>query len=176
MPGPGQSVPRAELFAVCEVLRGAVPPLTIHTDHEAILTGMQQGREGTACASHPNADLWRIFWHRILDLGGIGEGSITIKWVPGHAEGDGQDAIGNRCADVLARGGAPMHELPEEDLGTASALHNTHIKILKWMGWQLPYTIVQGCRRAARPDRSGQRGRRMRRRHWRIAEEGRRRR
>ena len=120
LPGPDQSVPRAELFAICEALRVALPPLTIHTDHEAILTGMQQGQDGTTTDTHPNADLWRIFWHRARDLGGIGQDSVTIKWVPGHAEGDGQDAIGNRWADVLAKSGAAMHELPEEDLETAS--------------------------------------------------------
>ena len=69
LPGPDQSVPRAELFAVCEALRMAIKPCRILTDHKNIIIGIE-GAEGiTTVARFPKADLWRVFWMAgIIDI------------------------------------------------------------------------------------------------------------
>ena len=70
LPGPVQTVPRAEMFAVCEVLRLAVLPLHVHTDHLPIVDGLKRGRAWCLAVARNNADLWRELWHRIDELGG----------------------------------------------------------------------------------------------------------
>ena len=44
LPGPEQTVPRAEMWAICEALRRAILPICIHTDHQPILTGLESGK------------------------------------------------------------------------------------------------------------------------------------
>lgn len=60
LPGPDHCVPRAELFVVCEALRVAFLPMRIHTDHKAILNGIEAGSTRTCGAKYPHADLWRF--------------------------------------------------------------------------------------------------------------------
>ena len=59
LPGPVQTVPRAELYAVCIALHNSVGPITVHTDHKNIVTQITLGENHTTEARHPNADLWR---------------------------------------------------------------------------------------------------------------------
>ena len=138
LPGPDQCVPRAELYAICEALRLAVLPIHLHTDHLAIVTGIESGEAKTTAAEHPNADLWKAFWRSIADHGGMSH-QLTVQWCPGHDDGDGRDAIGNRWADILAKKGGAVHELPEASIEEAKLLHKKHWQILRWIGKAAAY-------------------------------------
>ena len=126
-------MPRGEFFAVCEALRLAVLPIRIHTDHKAIFDGIEAGNKKTCEAKYPHAELWRIFWRQVDDLGGIGA-SLSCRWVPVHCAGDEPDAIGNRWADVLAKRSVAMHELPEDAIRFGEDLRRNHICVLQWRG------------------------------------------
>ena len=147
LPGPNQSTPRAELFAVCEALRVAVLPCKIHTDHRLIVKGLARGRAWCTAATRPNADLWRLLWFRLDDHGGLGA-DLSIVWVPGHDEGEHLEARGNRLADAMAKSGAAMHELPEEVISEAQRLRDKLSSILRWIG-----SAAVASSQAARPER-----------------------
>ena len=78
LPGPCQTVPRAELHAIVEVLRVTIRPAWIHTDHFNILTAIAKGKAHTTSPGHPNADLWNTFWGIIEDLG---DGMPTLDFL-----------------------------------------------------------------------------------------------
>ena len=115
LPGPVQEVPRAELFATYQVLIRGVPPLEIFTDCKFVSDGYAAGYRTTCSSGYAHADLWRLFWNRIDDLGGAEQ--VVIKWNKGHASrADVQRAAltdwqrtGNHRADQLARDGAACH-------------------------------------------------------------------
>ena len=58
LPGPIQTVPRAELYAICEALATTTGPIRIHTDHKPIVDGLLNGREWACGPARANADLW----------------------------------------------------------------------------------------------------------------------
>ena len=133
LPGPDQSTPRAELFAVCEALRLAVLPCKIHTDHKLIVEGLAKGKAWCSGASRANADLWRLLWFRLDDLGGLGP-DLEIVWVRGLDDGEHLEARGNRLADAMAKCGGAMHELPENVISEAQRLRDKLSAILRWLG------------------------------------------
>ena len=132
-PSPEQSVPMAEMWAVVEALRRAVLPICIHTDHEPIITGLEAGKPWSTDSSRTNADLWATMWHHIEDLGGLGP-SLRFKWVPGHDDGEHEEAAGNRYADAYAKMGAALHELDEERLTRAKAVRDKQRAVARWIG------------------------------------------
>ena len=71
---------RAELKAVLEVLRIAIPPLTIFCDTLEVGKGRRLGRKWCTAAKTDCADLWRDIWIYLDDLGE----EVTIAWVKGH--------------------------------------------------------------------------------------------
>ena len=83
LPGPTQTVPRAELHACCMALRMSVGPLTIHTDHKPIVDGLLRAKDWATDGSRVNADLWRELWQLLEDKGGL-EDDLQIKWVKAH--------------------------------------------------------------------------------------------
>ena len=67
--GGEQTVPRAELSAVCAILAYATQPfITIVVDATYILRGFFRGPRNIS--SYSNPDLWTIFWERIQKRGG----------------------------------------------------------------------------------------------------------
>lgn len=125
--------PRAELFAVCEALRISLKPVHVRTDHLNIITGIESGEKITTTPRHPNADLWKTFWHRIRDHGGL-DGDLTIEWVKGHNTADTIDALGNRWADSMAKLGAESHAVADDILLKASQLRRKLTSVLKRIG------------------------------------------
>jgi hypothetical protein len=61
---------RAELTAVLEVLRIAIPPLRIHVDNAQVVQGFRKGREWCVSSKSFAADLWREVWEVYDDIGG----------------------------------------------------------------------------------------------------------
>ena len=53
---------RAELWAVLQVLRHALPPITIWVDNDGVVGGYARGREWCCNSDRPAADLWRKLW------------------------------------------------------------------------------------------------------------------
>ena len=133
LPGTEQTVPRAEMWAVCETLRRAILPICIHTDHMAIVKGLEAGKPWTTKPGRLNADLWSSIWHHIEDLGGLGP-NLQVKWVPGHDDGDHEEAAGNRYADTYAKMGAALHEVDLEVLSAAKEVRDKQRAVAKWIG------------------------------------------
>lgn len=102
IPGPDQSVPRAELYAIARALRIAILPSSIFTDHYNIVLGFQEGKAVTTASAFPTADLWRLIWHHLADLGGLQPG-LFIDWTPGHDSGLSFNALSNRWAHAVAK-------------------------------------------------------------------------
>ena len=112
------------------MLRLTVFPAYIFTDHLNIIIGIANGRHHTTDGKHANADLSKVFWHRLDDLGGLST-MLTINWIPSHQTGNSLEAIGNRWADTLAKMGAAVHEVLEEDLERVKALREKQCSVIK---------------------------------------------
>ena len=67
---PNACIFRAELTAVLEVLRIAIPPLRIHVDNAQVVQGFREGREWCVSSKSFAADLWRTVWEVYDDIGG----------------------------------------------------------------------------------------------------------
>ena len=70
---------RAELRAVLEALRLAVPPLTLHTDNGLVVLGWQRGKQWCCSSDRDGADFWLLFWRRIDDIGKEGIRIVKVK-------------------------------------------------------------------------------------------------
>lgn len=67
------------------------------------------------------------------DLGGLST-DLQFIWVKGNDDADTTHAIGTRYADGFAKGGAALHELPEELLEVGAKLREKQIKVARWLG------------------------------------------
>lgn len=133
LPGSYQSVPRAELFAITSMLRSLVKPARVQADHWNIILGIAKDRRITCGSIFPDADLWRIFWHLIDDLGGLGS-DLEFVWVKAHSN-DGSDAsIGNNWADRMANFGASVHETDEEAVKHVDHIRTHYTQLVRWLG------------------------------------------
>ena len=77
---PQASIFRAELKAVLEVLRIAVPPLRVHVDNAQVVQGFREGRQWCVSGKSCAADLWREVW----DVYGDIEGGVEVVKVKAH--------------------------------------------------------------------------------------------
>jgi ribonuclease HI len=112
---------RAELRAVVQMLRHALPPLTIWTDNSGVVDGWTNGREWCCSSARSAADLWREFWWILGDMCLDG---ISIRKCKGHATEADVEAgrssaflrAGNDHADYFAGRGVDIeeHEVPAE--------------------------------------------------------------
>ena len=120
---PGeQTIGRAELVAVVQILNGAEPG-TILTDCEGVqrkCAGIQHGSiSREELGKGTNADLWVRVWEPLRSQPGW-----TVEWLPSHrslqealAAGMSQeDWHGNDLADAAAKAEAHAHDLPQEVL------------------------------------------------------------
>ena len=73
---------RAELQAVIQMLKLALPPLTIWVDNKGVVDGWVKGKTWCCSSSRPAADLWAQFWHLVDD---IGTEHLRIEKCKGHA-------------------------------------------------------------------------------------------
>jgi len=88
--------------------------LVLYTDHEGLVTALANGRHWCERASRPHADVWRMVWSRLADLGGLGD-MVQVRHVKAHrakaairklAGEEQRAAVGNGVADRLAKEGA----------------------------------------------------------------------
>ena len=105
LPGPVQTVYRAELFAILvalEIFRGDVE---IVSDCTGVVDEAERIREGGAVSpTSRHADPW-FRYKATLEAGGLGR--VLVRWVPSHEKEDAdritpEDRNGNDQADKLA--------------------------------------------------------------------------
>ena len=125
--GSSQSVPRAEMVAVIQVVRATTGDISIYTDHANIVSGMAKGH--VRCAFLSNSDLWEDIWAAVRTHAG----SVSVFKVPAHADVDAvltsdvprEAIVGNYVADAVADRGAKMAELPDNVVQDYMAVQRT---------------------------------------------------
>ena len=109
-------IARAELFAVLVVLRSCLPPIRLHVDCALILRGIQAGERWCTHSGRPHADVWRMIWARLADIG-LGQDGASFFKVKAHqskariAEASDDDQhllVANSAADTWAKEGAKV--------------------------------------------------------------------
>ncbi len=89
---------RAELSAALRILSVAMPPLIVWSDNAEVVKGFQRGRAWCTSAGREGADLWRICWARLDDIGH----GILVRKVKGHSTA--ADVLAGRTTACLKRG------------------------------------------------------------------------
>ncbi len=131
------SILRAELTAVLNALRVAMPPLRIHVDNAEVVKGFQQGERWCLAPDRDGGDLWREVWVRMGELAGVGV--VEVVKVKAHTEAEEvdegviteRDRFGNLHADAEAKRGARL----AESLAPAGVARGELVKALRWLGW-----------------------------------------
>ncbi len=129
------SVVRAELKAVLEALRVAVPPLRLHVDNLEVVIGFQLGEDWCVNPRRDGAELWRAIWGYMRDIGG----GVDVLKVKAHTEieevEDGiithRDRKGNMWADAEARKGAAL----AEGMSPTARARLELLKAIRWTHW-----------------------------------------
>ena len=127
---------RAELWGVIQALRHALLPLTLWVDNSGVVDGFAKGREWCCHSGRQAADLWRLLWWKVDDLG---YGGISILKTKGHAtyadiqEGNASwlGKIGNDHADHFAKMGAQLAEELSSTQGDRLAFRQAKA----WYAW-----------------------------------------
>ena len=109
-----RKIKRAELWACYMVLREALPPILIHIDHLGIVLGLERGENWCCSAKRPHADVWRLIWAKLKDIG-YPEAEVRVSHVKAHRTQQAkanmdiahrQHTAGSKAADILAKQGA----------------------------------------------------------------------
>ena len=127
---------RAELWGVLQTLRHGCPPITIWVDNAGVVEGFAKGESWCCSSSRAAADLWRLVWWKVRDLG---TDDIQVVKVKGHAtqvdvdEGNvtAWQREGNGHADHFAGRGSML----AEELSSTEADKETFRKARKWYSW-----------------------------------------
>eukprot|EP00959_Pyramimonas_sp_CCMP1952_P419120 8779354-Pyramimonas_sp.AAC.1 len=115
LPGHQQSIPRAELHAVVQVLRQRIVPMHIRTDCLGIVDGPMKGAAWRAHPRRPNSDLWRQLLRAVDGHGGLSP-RLDASLARSHqTQGEATpDKKGNDYADVAAKMRLATHAPPSE--------------------------------------------------------------
>ena len=114
----------------------AVPPVNIFVDDQEVVDGWSKGPTWCCSVGHSAADLWRIFWHKVGDIGGDGISIIKCK---GHATVADDLAgrstpftrKGNDHADHFANRGADL----AEELVPSTRWRLQYAQATQWYSW-----------------------------------------
>ena len=68
---------RAELWAFYQVLVSAMFPMTIYIDNATVVNGFHRGPAWCCSSNRPHADVWRLIWTCVSDLG-PDTGQLTV--------------------------------------------------------------------------------------------------
>ena len=117
--GERHTVPRAELFAIVEVVSNVIQGATVHisTDSKVNVDLHSAGR--IRCLHSSNSDLWRAYFEAVDHKSLV----VDLQWCKGHPTMDlvrqhnitARDAVGNILADALAERGAKEFAVYSED-------------------------------------------------------------
>lgn len=107
-------IARAELYGVLRVLEHALPPIRVHVDCMVIISGVANGKHWCCHSSRPHADVWRLVWAKLDDIG-ISDEAASLHKVAAHVSKAKRDAaesvtrrllVANDEADRFAKRGA----------------------------------------------------------------------
>ena len=142
LPGMLQEVGASEILAATIALRHCLPPIVLITDYSGLVDGFAEGANSRTSARWKYADLWRAFWHVVLD---IGVDNVRVVKVPAHVpyrrmrEGSGdiswQDWHGNFQADRLAKLGAALHPDVSAVAARCKAMDSAIEQAARYIGW-----------------------------------------
>ncbi len=156
LPGPAQTINRAELWALCNLAAARPPVAEAHLDSTVTVAGARRVAAGDIPAI--NADLWVIY------LACFAPGT-AVHYVPAHltaeeAEARGVEAElrnGNAEADRLARVGAEAHAVPADEveevrlrLAFADQVQSVHWRVLREACKAEPMRALRRAPRAPR--------------------------
>jgi ribonuclease HI len=128
---------RAELRGVVEILRHALPPLTIWTDCQGVVDGWLSGPTWCCSSARAAADLWRELWWIVDDIGGTS--GIQVRKCKGHATDEdvasGKSSIflraGNDHADYFAGRGVDI----EDEEVPSQVQRQSYLVAKRWYLW-----------------------------------------
>ena len=143
------SINRAELAAVCAVLRVCAGAVIIKTDSAFVIRGHENGKEATTAATHEAADLWRTFWWLMEEIKGAGgqeHKGIVIQKVKAHTtwsdvmEGKARqfDYVGNAAADKAAKEALAVAKAE----ALAEAFNAAVATAVLWAKWMVGYSAI----------------------------------
>jgi hypothetical protein len=122
VPAAVQTTPTAELWALYQVVRYAVPPLIIGIDCAMVVQGWRRGHKWCTSSRRKHAWLWKKIWFHLSDLTlpGGGPGVVlfkvkahrTLASMAGASDLEWRNYRANGLADEGARLGAEVGELP----------------------------------------------------------------
>ena len=115
LPGPIQTTPRAELWAILIAIEMGESPQTIisdHANHVNALLKMAKGNYEVLKPMTPNVDIWRHIKAAIKNRGGLnieGPSKLWVEWQPAHTRANTREndeqrnrRRGNDRADAVA--------------------------------------------------------------------------
>ena len=142
MGGPNCSSFRAELRALLEVLRVAVPPLKIFVDNKGVVDGVKKGEKWCTASGSTGADLWRKIWWMLNELEGQEVSVVKVKahtgwWDVLSGRISHIDHVGNAMADQAAKAATDAAEAMAPTVSFRKQLSNA----LLWLKWALVSTV-----------------------------------
>ena len=132
---------RAELQALLEALKIAVPPVRIHTDNQNVVDGVLRGKLWCTRAKATGADLWRSVFDKLEEL--KDEGEVAVVKVKAHT--GWFDLISRRIAPRDQFGNWLTDEAPKaataaSEIDAPTARFNAQLKTaLAWTRWTARY-------------------------------------
>eukprot|EP00973_Karenia_brevis_P034262 4725989-Karenia_brevis.AAC.1 len=111
----------AELFAFVKALRLSVPPITVYTDYQGLIDGLELGRSVITAPGREYADMWKVVCDAVDDFGIEAIQLIKVKSHvserkvrAGEVQMTWQEWKGNQVADKAAKKGAKRHPADQE--------------------------------------------------------------
>ena len=134
------TVLRAELRALLEILRITTGPLTIHVDNKEVVDGVALGEDWCCDARRDGADIWRMIWAILNDLGEL----VNVVKVKAHLtyqhvlQGRISRAAwsGNAIADRWAKAGCAE----ACRLSPTAAIQAQWIRACAWYRWVVRFS------------------------------------
>ena len=106
--GTEQTVPRAELEAIAQVMENGRLPLIIYTDRRNHMIAFNKGRRFCCDPRGKHVDIWQRIWKRHKELSAK-QGDVQVKWIRSHQRQSSNESMeealnreGNDAADEVA--------------------------------------------------------------------------
>ena len=106
--GTEQTVPRAELEAIAQVMENGRLPLIIYTDHRNHMIAFNKGRRFCCDPRGKHVDIWHRIWKRHKEMSAK-NGDVQVKWIRSHQKKSSNETMeealnreGNDAADEVA--------------------------------------------------------------------------
>ena len=147
LPGPIQTTPRAEVYAILMALVYGVSPQVIicdHDNHVKAICAMEEGNYAVLHPMTPNVDLWRLVVRAIQVRGGLkrsGPQQLWIEWQPAHTRASTNETVdqknrrrGNASADTFANDGRRLHDDVTNKITRVQWLYHAAKQCATWTG------------------------------------------